>query len=159
MYILSSIGAEISESDIVNFEKMIELQLPKAYRDFLLKNNICEVSPNGFIYQDNETELDSVVNLFYGLKAKRSEYYYSLEWVYDAKKDRMPKAFIPIAGDPFGNEIILNVNDGSIWFWDHEEEVEFEEDEEPIFENIYLISKSLDDFLNSLYEVDLDEDE
>lgn len=50
------------------------------------------------------------------------------------------KDIIPFGIDPFGNYICYNGKDGSIVFFDHEED------------SITKISDSLEDFLNLLYE-------
>lgn len=50
------------------------------------------------------------------------------------------KNILPFAVDPFGNYICYNVNDGTIVFFDHEEN------------SISIIATSLKDFMSMLYD-------
>jgi hypothetical protein len=56
---------------------------------------------------------------------------------------------IPIASDPFGNSILLEItraNRGRIWFWDHEKSGEPDK-------GVSLLANTFTDFINSLVMV------
>jgi hypothetical protein len=104
---------EATEIDVSQFEMEIAARLPDDYRAFLLRYNGGYPQPNGFV-GGNE-----VLNYFFGLWQKRASLNYELL----AYRDFIPKGMIPIACDPGGNLVLLEVarpNRGRIWFWDHE---------------------------------------
>jgi hypothetical protein len=58
---------------------------------------------------------------------------------------------LPVASDQFGNLFAVSLRDednGSVWFWDHEEEAD--EDEPPTEANIKLMGPDWSTFLRSL---------
>jgi len=102
-----------TEVDVTHFEMAIAARLPDDYRDFLLRYNGGYPSPNGF------RGGEEVLNHFFGLWQKHADLNYELL----AHRGFIPEGMIPIASDPFGNAILLEVtrpNRGRIWFWDHE---------------------------------------
>lgn len=128
-----------------------EIKLPNEYREFLLKYNFCKVDPKDFDFTlPNENIEGSSIDFFYGLNTNKDNLYQSLRFAYSTFQGRMPAVFKPIGSDPFGNQIIINLEHGSIWFWDHE--MEMDEGKEPTMENIYFITPNFNLFLNSLYE-------
>ncbi|GAA5003081.1 SMI1/KNR4 family protein [Acinetobacter puyangensis] len=159
MYQIESKGYPISENDVIEFENLITLKLPHEYRIFLLQYNVCMIFPDCFDFLENNEKSDSRIRYFLGLNVHpRKEYYYSLYWYYDLMQRRIPKNFLAIAPDPFGNAILIHLTGGSIWFWDHELEADTEAGEEVSMDNISFIANSLDEFLNSLYELKLEDD-
>src|SRR5438874_2719786 len=104
---------DANEADVSHFEMSIAVRLPDDYREFLLRYNGGYPSPNGF------RGGDEVLNHFFGLWQKHADLNYELL----AHRRFIPEGMIPIASDPFGNAILLEVanpNRGRIWFWDHE---------------------------------------
>lgn len=138
-----------TESDVRKFESLIEARLPEDYRAFLLEHNGGETDPNIFFISEEQGSdiLDRLLALI-----KEPEHS-SLYWSYDCYLGRMPSNIIPIGDDPGGNNVCISVSGadyGSIYFWDHDGEPE--EDEQPYYENLYLMAASFSEFLNNLYE-------
>lgn len=146
---------KLEESALVDFEKRIGARLPSEYRIYQLNHNGGKPSPNDFIISKKEGE-DSIHH-FYGLH--NGPDYLQLRSNYDTYYNRMPQEIIPIADDPFGNQICIGINGkyaGKIYFWDHEREL----NQFGRFNwlNIIKIADSFDQFLNSLFKwVDPDE--
>lgn len=150
-------GYPIKEQDISKFENFINSRLPNEYRNFLLEYNVCKIDPDGFTILINDTNDESRIQYFLGLNVnRRKEYYYSLEWYYELMQNRIPRHFLQIASDPLGNAILIHLNDGSIWFWDHELEAEIDTGNDYSVDNIFLISKNFNNFLNSLHKIKID---
>lgn len=157
MYYIESKGYPINEESLIEFESHIGRGLPDEYRNFLLKYNVCTVSPKSFIFSVNAEPADSSIDFFLGLNVHpRKEYYYSLYWYFNMMKERIPNNFLKIASDPFGNAILIDLDRGSIWFWDHELEADIEGGEDFSQENMFFISENLNSFLKSLQEMDIE---
>lgn len=136
---------DANEADVSHFEMSIAAQLPDDYREFLLRYNGGYPSPNGF------RGGDEVLEHFFGLWQKRADLNYELL----AHRGFIPEGMIPIASDPFGNAILLEVsrpNRGRIWFWDHERSDQPEK-------AVSLLAKSFTEFTGSLVAVDDDADD
>lgn len=127
---------DANEADVGHFEMSISARLPDDYREFLLRHNGGYPSPNGF------RGGDEVLNRFFGLWQKHADLNYELL----AHRGVIPEGTIPIASDPFGNAILLEVarpNRGRIWFWDHERSGEPDK-------AVSLLANSFTDFVKSL---------
>jgi hypothetical protein len=148
----------VTSEKIEGFCKKFGLDMPDGYKSFLLKYNggrfkECLVKLIEPINNPNDNI--AVVSFLYGFVDKMPSPYdmYDLYKEHRAFNDRVPKEFIVIGEDPGGNQICLCVegnNYGKVYFWDHEEEVD--EGKKPTYDNVYLISNSFIDFINSLYE-------
>ena len=102
-----------TEADIGHFEMGIAARLPDDYRDFLLVHN------GGYPRQNGFADGKEVLSFFFGLWQKHADLNYELL----AHRDFIPPGTIPIAADPFGNLVLLEVtkpNRGRVWFWNHE---------------------------------------
>lgn len=121
---LTNVGEKLTEQDISKIENELDVQLPQDYKNFLLKNN--GGSPvEGWIFDftqiipesDEPFENNSVIRKFSAL-SELPFFYGNL-----IAEELIPKKFLPIASDPFGNEILLCAdqdNYGRIYFADHE---------------------------------------
>jgi cell wall assembly regulator SMI1 len=141
---LSTSGA--TDSQIVELERMIGSSLPYDYRRFLSEVNGGRPSPNAF---EGPTGDGSVLNWFFTLNQEEPIYF--LPGVIDAYNERIPPQLLPIATDPFGNVVVLDVGAksvGAIYFWDHENE---NPDGDPWWENISFIAPSFTEFVNGLH--------
>ncbi len=72
---------------------------------------------------------------------------------YRTYKDRMPYNLIPIATDMGPGEICISLygrDKESVYYWDRYLEEDGEDGKEPGYSNLFLIAKSLDDFINSV---------
>jgi hypothetical protein len=61
---------------------------------------------------------------------------------------RLPGNFLAIAGAGGGNLICLSLNDGSVYFWDHENEAS--EGEEADYSNVTKLASSFGEFIQRL---------
>ena len=138
-------GIKINEETIKVIESFIQAKLPQEYRDFLLKYN--GGVPNKGVF--NLNNILSGLSFFYIINSLNN--YSDFVGAYHLYKDRIPKGFIVVASDVGGNKILIGLdgeNRNKIYFWDHENEVE--EDEEPYYDNMTLIADGFNLFLNSL---------
>lgn len=140
----------VSEQELAALEKQLGINLPNDYRDFLKKNNGGYPEPDGFSFSNGED--GSSVDKFLEVSDSKTA---SLISYYNTYKNRIPKSYFPIAKDPGGNLILIEIDhDGSgIYFWDHENESE--DGDPPGMDNIYLVSSSFDEFINNLYEIEI----
>ena len=127
-------------------EEMWGFNLPKDYRDFLLKTNGGIPEKNTFYFYDKSNE--SSIDEFFGVK-KGFNNNILLKQKYAG--DRVPENFLPIAREALGNLILLSVKNadrGKIYFWDHE--MEADDGEVPDYSNLTLIANSFEEFIASL---------
>lgn len=142
---LSASGA--SEDSIVDFEAELAVRLPDDYRRFLAETNGGRPEPSGFVFQTTNGPSDSLVDWFLTLYA--AEELYTLREYRAMYGDRIPPMMLPIACDPFGNLVLLDVGAksiGAVCFWDHEKESM----DEATWDNISVVAQSFTDFLNAL---------
>lgn len=109
----------ISESDVTDFETQLGISLPIDYREFLIKTNGGIPFPHKIEFSVENRPDTTSVEYFYGLLSEDSSQ--SLKWACGVFDDLLAKKLLPIAGDAFGNKIVLCLSDGTVWFWDHEE--------------------------------------
>jgi hypothetical protein len=104
-------------TDIIKFEDSIGGKLPKDYVDFIMKYGDGNPEKNGYPKYDNV-----YVRYFLSIfpKKKHRSIIRTKESINSMDESRIPSNFIPISEDDFGNFVLLDLNDGSIWFWDHE---------------------------------------
>lgn len=111
--------ASTSVERIERFERQFGLTLPADYKDFLLRNNGGEPTPDRLIVPGWNGG-STCVNRFFGF---RDDNDCDLEKIYVNSADYIPPGFLPIAEDSGGNMLCLDVSGsqpGSILFWDHE---------------------------------------
>lgn len=134
----------LSLGQIEKFEIENNVKLTELYKEFLLKRNGGKVIPNLFMISDEQGP--SVLNVFYGI----GDMYDNLADFIDIMDERLPLGFIPIGDDPSGNVICLGTKDpyyDKIYFWDHEQELEYPDD----MTNMYFLANDIYEFLNNLY--------
>ena len=124
-------------------EKKLGNTLPRFYREFLKNTNGGETKADKFSFTTTDgTHDNDRVQYFYALYSGKVG---NLQKKIDTFKDRIPEDTVPIACDPFGNQILLrmgNQPDGPVYFWDHELELEGGE--------TIQIAPSLENFIASL---------
>lgn len=140
----------ISEIEIAEFEQFIDYKLPDDYKTFLLKYNGGRPAHDVFDFYLYKEDASSVNMLF----SLGKEKFFNLYSFYINYKQRIPLGFIPIANDPGGNLILMNLIDAKngIYFWDHEFEADEALNEIPSMSNMCLIKPSFNEFIDSLYE-------
>jgi SMI1 / KNR4 family (SUKH-1) len=144
-----------SVQDIEKFETIINTKLPEDYKSFLLKyNGGRPIKEDCFKYVETingKTRVTgSGIEWFMALYGGK---FNNILKEYNLLKGRIPYEMIPIANGFCGNAICLCIrgaNYGKVYYWDHENENP--EDDNPWYENVYLIANSFTDFINSLHE-------
>lgn len=113
------------DSQLDELEKKLGNTLPRFYREFLKNTNGGKAKADKFSFTANDgTHDDDCVQYFYALHSGEIG---NLEETIDTFKDRIPGDTLPIACDPFGNQILLHMGnqpDGPVYFWDHELELQ-----------------------------------
>lgn len=144
----------VVSSKLDSLEVKYAIKFPQEYRDFLLKYNGGRPNPSKFHYLEvSGPYTDSRVDRFLAIYDGE---YDNFEWMYTTlkiKQVRMPSNLVPIASDPFGNQICISVsgNDtGAVYFWDHEKEQDPRLGLPPTSDNVFLVARSFNDFLSIL---------
>lgn len=151
---------EISLNDINKFEKFIGLKFPKLYVDFLLQHNGGKCTPNIFTFKEHGENTQSDVHWFLGIHDGTLANLKDFCESYKIYEKRMPSHILPIAHDSGGNVICISCgqkDNGQIFFWDHENEVDYSESDDSDYSNLYFIADDLKQFLDELKEEDDDE--
>ncbi len=140
----------LSIDEIRKVEKELNTQLPQEYTEHLLKFNGGRCEPNIFSFLENGKETQSRVNWF--LAIYDGEYDNFVDFFKDYKRNekRVPENVIPIANDPFGNLICIDSENSKIYFWNHDNEVDYSKENDSHRPNMYTISNSLSEFLSTL---------
>ncbi|PSL23627.1 SMI1/KNR4 family protein [Dyadobacter jiangsuensis] len=140
----------IPSSRIDAFEEKHGFKLPTDYYEFLSTHNGGYPSLDKFEISDSQGA--DVLDVFHGLDVQSR--FCNLDYLLDNYPDKFLKKMIPIAHDPGGNYICLNVNEGDsfghVYFYDHEISNEGV-DGGLTSDNLYLISRSFSEFLLKIY--------
>jgi hypothetical protein len=145
-------GRTITADDVLRVEQHVGSRLPDDYRSFLLQ------------YGSGQAYFDSVgfpietypggacgINAFIGAVPLENSYCYDLISHYEQTRGDLPKNLLPIADDGAGNYVCLSVagkDAGCIYFWNHEEVMEAED--EPTYKYVELVAQSFSGFINKL---------
>jgi len=153
MVIFSQTESSLDLFQIQKVEDLLELRFPQSYIDHLLKFNGGRCEPNIFSFEEDGTVTESCVDWF--LAIYDGEYDSLVTYIRDYKiaEKRLPSNIVPIAHDPGGNLICISCegdDKGYIYFWNHEKEVDYTRSGNENYSNLYLISDSLNSFLESL---------
>jgi hypothetical protein len=131
---------DATEVDVSHFEMGIAARLPDDYREFLIRHNGGYPEPSGFRGGND------VLNFFFGLWQKHADLNYETL----AHRGFIPEGLIPIACDPGGNLVLLEIarpHRGRVWFWDHEQSGERDK-------AVSLLANSFTEFVASLVPLD-----
>lgn len=147
MVIVESISfSGATEDQLSALERRIGATLPDDYRQFLIEHNGGRPSPREFVAVDGDE--GSAVHFFFTLDSNAP--FYQLTKKLDVYRDRIPRKLLPIACDPFGNLVLLDLGArvrGSVYFWDHERE---NPDGEAGWDNMALVASSFGNFISTL---------
>ena len=141
----------LDENCLRALEQIWYFQLPKDYRNFLLKYNGGWPRKDTFNFYGKKDD-GSSIHAFFGIY--KDDNYNLLNKVNDIG-DRHTNDSFPIASDDYGNRICITVkgpNRGKVYFWDHEMEANPSENEVPDYSNMTLIANTFTEFLNGLYK-------
>lgn len=108
--LIAKFGAIDIQEKLETYEDIIGSEIPKQLRRFLEKYNGGE-TPNTQFKSGN---IASDIKAFYGLGKVR--------YSFDEIKPIVDKgvSYLPFARDSFGNELIIDLTSGEIYFMDHE---------------------------------------
>jgi cell wall assembly regulator SMI1 len=123
---------------IHRLEQRIGASLPPSYRDYLTEQD-------GGRLADNSEAAKTVFGL--GDVPDWANIWDKL----DTYQGRIPTWLLPVAQDEYGNLFTISLrsqDNGSVWFWDHEEEAN--EGEPPSEGNIHYKTADWPTFLNQL---------
>ncbi len=136
----------LNENELDAFLRKIGYKLPNDYLEFLRQHNGGYVKDSYSTYFKNGDQKFILTSMF-GLGADDD-----LKNQFEIFKRRIPASCIPIGRDAGGNLVCLNLSEdnyGFVYFWDHENELEYEEGKITI-NDLYVIAESFNEFLNSI---------
>ena len=103
---------------------------------------------NGAIPETNIFEIPGLTASISSFLGRSPQPLDDLEATYQTYFDRLPEQTMPVALAAGGNLIVLNMNTGKVYFWDHENEAA--PGEQPSYSNMHLLAETFDDFMESL---------
>ncbi|CAN5129342.1 hypothetical protein BH10PSE6_BH10PSE6_20890 [soil metagenome] len=148
------VGPPLTDLRIGVLERKLGVTFPERYRSFLLRFNGGSPKPDCFPIHGFDENPVGAIHYFFGIDGPVLSNH--IDWNYRTFRGRIPRELLPIAGDESGNLICLFFKGeakGAVYFWDHDEE-----HSPPTYENVYLIAKTFDSFLDSIYFEDLSEE-
>jgi hypothetical protein len=135
-----------SDADIHELE-LATGKLPPEYTSFLKKYNGGIPIPNTIITHDNEL----VINFFLPIKSPAG-YPDSLQSYISKYTNRIPSGMLPIASAGGGDLVLIEKKSGKIYYWKHE--LEAEGSGLYYFDNVELLSSSIDELMEIFQEID-----
>lgn len=145
---------ELTELEVTLFENLIGLKIPYDYRKHLLSFNGGKCEPNIFNFLENGILTSSSISWFLALYDGEYDNIQRYYEIYKKEEKRMPSNILPIAHDDGGNLICISCNgtdEGHIFFWDHEKEVDYSLGHRDDYSNLYFIANTFTSFLEGLY--------
>lgn len=122
-----------------------------------MKINGGRCEPSDFSFVEDGRTTSSVVDWFLAIYDGKSHNLYRHLLLFKIEEKRMPRHVIPIAHDPGGNLICISCaghDGGSVYFWDHEREVDYSIADDSDYSNLYFIADSFDAFINGLQKLE-----
>ena len=144
----------IGETEIIKIQELLNLTFPESYKNFLLKNNGGKCNPKVFSFFENNRKTESYIEWFLAIYSGKFHNLKKYLLNYKLEEKRMPTHIFPIAHDPGGNLICIScsgVDIGSIYFWNHELEVDYSQVDDSDYLNLYLIDENFQFSLNKLH--------
>ena len=144
---------KLSDKEIKEFEREFNISLPSEYRNHLLEFNGGKCRPNYFSFIENGKLSENSVEWFLAIWSGETINLKNFCEILKTDSKRMPSMIFPIATDGSGNFICISCGGkdiGYIYFWDHENEVDYSISCDNDYSNLHLIAKSFNDFLNLL---------
>ncbi len=139
-------GPHIAEEDVVKFEQQYQLTLPELYRSFLLNSNGGRPERDLFPIQGLRGNPWGRIHFFFGLEHPIEAY--RLDWNRDVIGSDTPPNLLFIATTEGADDICIDLNDGTVYYWDAY-------DEDDTGRRLYKIADSFEQLLELLYRDDL----
>lgn len=146
----------LTNARLAALEKKLGISLPAQYRQFLLKHNGGHPNRACFHYKHlRGPYTDSEVTQFLAVTRSRTYNFEQLFQLLKVQNKWLPDNLVPIADDAFGNSVCISVagdDRGAIYFREAElVHVDFDNLDEPdIWDGIFLIADTFDEFLRGL---------
>jgi len=124
--------------------------IPPSYKAFLAEQDGGEPVRDVFSFCQGERDQSDLVRLFFGIAESPNG---DLVEQAETRLGRVPPGVLPIAGDSFGNLVVLDSRDsrdgrdGPVLFWDHDFETDL-----PDESNLSWVAPDLETFLADLIE-------
>lgn len=140
---------------LVKAEKLVGFEFWGIHRDILIEYGTAITFENDVVFRPlTKTPLDRKdgshsLEILYGLGDENN----SIPIVYQDYLGGMPCSVCPIGSLPGGNQLCLchaGLHEGKVFLWDHENELEIQNDEHEDFKNMYLVAESFEDFFKGL---------
>lgn len=154
---IKSNSKRFNHKDLERVEKKVGASFPQEYVNFLRKYNGGEVE-NSIVELPLEEIESFILSSFFGTRVEDINDILSC---YATFENRIPKGCVPIGRDVGGNIVCLNLNTekyGAIFLWDHDIELDFDENEMDI-QDLYYVASSFDEFLHMIKEYNPEEDD
>lgn len=150
---------KITLKKIEELEEYADLKFPQSYKDHLLKFNGGRSCSNRRIYKfmEHGRWTSSDVNFFLAIHNGKHNNLCKDITTFKKVKKRMPIHILPIGIDSTGNLICISCSGhdtGYIYFWSHEDEVDYSIEPDYNYSNLFLIAKTLDEFFNELKPIE-----
>lgn len=153
MVTFSQTESKLSLAQIEEVEKYVRLDFPAEYKQHLLKYNGGQCTPNVFKFDENGNWTESCIDWFLAIYEGEYDNLKKYIQIYKLEEKRLPIHILPIAHDPGGNLICISchIDDvGYIYFWDHENEVNYSVSHDTDYSNLHFVAKSLNEFIDGL---------
>ena len=138
------------QNELQTIENKFKIKLPKEYKDFIIKSHLERLDMRRFSTKDKKVE--SIVKYFFRPYKDYDDDLYGEIQDFTLDK-KIPRNLIPIAITPAGNRVLLSISGkdtGNVYYWSWDEEPE---PPTQSYQFIRLIEKTLDEFLDALYEI------
>lgn len=153
MAIFTETEAKLNLSEIHEIEQFVGIKFPDQYKEHLLQHNGGQCSPNVFKFNENGIWTESCIDWFLAIYNGEYDSLKNYIQTYKIEQKRMQSHLLPIAHDPGGNLICISCggeDNGFIYFWDHENEINYVDLDDKEYSNLYLIAKTFNEFINGL---------
>jgi len=144
---------KLTIEEVEKIEREIGLIFPMEYKEHLLKYNGGKCEPNEFSFFENGVLETSAIDWFLAIYDGDGDNLLEYINILKIEEKRIPNSLIPIATDDCGNIICISCEGkdcGSVYFWDHEKEIDYNSEDDSNWSNLYLISPSFNEFIKNL---------
>lgn len=145
----SEMGTLLSERQLDDMARSLDIKLPVPYRNFLLRTNGGKPHPDFFPIAEHKSLSYGRVDVFFGLG--RPDRKTNLDWQYKMLIGELPNYTLPIAATANDDVIFLALgalDEGRIYFWERADARL-----DGGYDNAYVIASHFDKFIEGLYAI------
>lgn len=139
----------VTAAQLSTYQMTHGITIPQSYQRFLLRHNGGKPS-NDRLVVPNWYGHSTCISMFYGVTSNTE---YDLASIVGNTRQYLPATLFPIAEDSAGNLLCLGlgaVNEGRVFFWNHEEELDDEGEVKQDQSNAYEVAIDLEHLLRRL---------